>query len=159
MTDHVLKSLVTRASDAAAGIPPSIDRIRAGRSRRRARFPIGVVATAVSGVAAIFILVSVATNEVEPPESAIDPDMYVLSDQRERSDWLVQSASAQVNIVSRSDWLLAGSSPSREAFASDHFAPNSARVSEAYLLVDSSGKPVSDPNQPNVIYVIERTTP
>ena len=159
MTDQALRSMIKQASGVAAGIPPSLAQVRAAHPRRRSYVPIGTLAAALSGVAAILVLVNLPTSEVQAPASQIDPDLYVLSDQLERSDWLLQSVSNQVSMKSRSDWLLSGASPNRAAFASDYLVSDSAHLSNAYLLVDQSGKPLTDPDQPNVIYVIERTTP
>ena len=159
MTDPALKSLIKQASDITAGIPPSLAQVQADRPRRRPFVSTGTLATAASGIAAIIVLANLPTGEVQPPESQIDPDVYVLSDPLERSDWLLHSVSSQARMRSRSDWLLSDASPNNQAFASDHLVPDRARVSRAYLLVDQSGKPVTDPDQPNVIYVIERTTP
>lgn len=159
MTDQALRSMIKQASDVAAGIPPSMAQVQADHPRPRPFVSIGTLATAASGIAAIIVLANLPTVEVQPPEPEIDPDVYVLSDPLERSDWLLQSISNQVGMKSRSDWLLSGASPNRAAFASDYLVSDSAHLSNAYLLVDQSGKPLTDPDQPNVIYVIERTTP
>ena len=156
MTDKELSTLLQRASHATAGPAPGIRQIQARQRKRRQYALPGLLATTASALAAFVIVATMTTSDVQTPVSTQEPDMLVITDPLERSDWLVHRASWPSTTPSRSDWLLAGSIQTHGGFSSDAL---SARSSDAYLLVDKNGDLLTDPDYPNIVYIIERTTP
>ena len=159
MTDQTLRFQLTRASETRAGVTPSMQQVLTRPAPRRSLIWPGAIALAATGVLALIVIQNLPGREAYQPASKIEPDLYVLAEETERSDWLTRSRSNSPNQIPRSDWLLTGAQASMQSYLSDQLMPDDRRVSGAYVLVDATGKPLTDPNKPNIIYVIERTTP
>ena len=159
MSDKHLHSLIRKASEAQAGSAPRLRRIQS-RSQCHPPMKWGAWATAVSAclVLALGLMISI-TSTVEREETILEPDLFVLPDPLERSDWLAYVSSQDVMGPSRSDWLLAGMPPHDSPFLTDGLVADQSPAFDAFVLVDRSGAPLSDPEFTNTVYVIERTLP
>ena len=159
MMDNEFKSLLRQASQASAGPAPSVAHIQARQPRRPSLGWPALFATAASSMAAVAVIISVMIVNTEPPTLDVEPDLFVLPDPLERSDWLAQSSGPALSASFRSDLLLAGMRTHSSGFASDALTPAQTASFDAYVIVDRAGNPITDSETSQTIYVIERTTP